>query len=54
VILNEIIGYVAGSDIEAASGFLSNFSLLRIFLATSIGIVLVVLGRPTMPLRGFR
>jgi hypothetical protein len=54
VILNEIIGYVAGSDLEAASGFLSNFSLLLIFLATSIEIGLVVSGRPTMPMRGFR
>ncbi|TRZ96100.1 MAG: DedA family protein [Rhodocyclaceae bacterium] len=42
------LGYAAGSDLEAASSFLSNFSLLLIFLASSIGIGLVVSGRSTM------
>jgi len=48
------LGYSAGSDLEAASSFLSNFSLLLIFMASSIGIGLVVSGRSTVLLRGFR
>lgn len=42
------LGYVAGSDLEAASGFLTNLSLLLIFLAASIGIGLAVSGRSRM------
>ncbi|MCX7149252.1 MAG: DedA family protein [Rhodocyclales bacterium] len=48
------LGYAAGSDLEAASSFLSNFSLLLIFLASTVGTGLVVSGRSTALLRGFR
>jgi membrane-associated protein len=39
------LGYAAGSDLEAASSFLANLSLLLVFLATSIGTGLVASGR---------
>jgi len=48
------LGYAAGSDLDAASSFLSNFSLLLIFLASSIAIGLVISGRSATLLRGFR
>jgi len=39
------LGYAAGSDLEAASGFLFNLSMLLVFLAASIGIGLAVSGK---------
>lgn len=48
------LGYAAGSDLDAASSFLSNVSLLLIFLAGSIGIGVVAAGPSTLPWRGIR
>lgn len=42
------LGYAAGSDLDAASSFLSNVSLLLIFLAGSIGIGVIASGRSRM------
>ena len=39
------LGYAVGTDLEAASSFLANLSLLLVFLATSIGAGLVASGR---------
>jgi membrane protein DedA with SNARE-associated domain len=41
------LGYVAGADLEAASGFLANVSLLLVCLATLIGTGLIASGRLT-------
>jgi membrane-associated protein len=41
------LGFVAGSDLEAASSFLANISLLLACLATSIGTGLIASGRLT-------
>jgi membrane protein DedA with SNARE-associated domain len=40
------LGYAAGSDLEAASGFLANVSLLLVCLAIVLGIGLALSGRP--------
>lgn len=39
------LGYAVGTDLEAASGFLANLSLLLVFLATLTGTGLVAAGR---------
>lgn len=45
------LGYAAGADLEAASGFLFNVSLLLVCLATLLGTGLVAFGRPAMASR---
>ena len=46
------LGYAAGTDLEAASGFLANISLLLVFLATSLGTGFAVSGRFAAVSRG--